>query len=164
MTCCFFIRTHWLQVYNQNSSVKSKIHCIQPLWVIFRPQSKLMLIHMSLIEKAVPDSKVHGGNMGPTWVLSAPDGPMLVPWTLLSGVVNNSVFRDDMAIVFTNFCNGTLRSLISFCCFRITNDFIKIKLINHIAHSWDELWYDETYAIFLSCPAACNFESYQTIL
>ena len=32
-----------------------------------------------------PDSKVHGGNMGPTWVLSVPDGPMLAPWTLLSG-------------------------------------------------------------------------------
>ena len=32
-----------------------------------------------------PDSKVHGANMGPTWVLSTPDGPMLAPWTLLSG-------------------------------------------------------------------------------
>ena len=26
-----------------------------------------------------PDSKVHGANMGPTWVLSAPDGPHIVP-------------------------------------------------------------------------------------
>ena len=26
-----------------------------------------------------PDSKVHGAKMGPTWVLSAPDGPMLAP-------------------------------------------------------------------------------------
>ena len=25
--------------------------------------------------KAVPDSEVYGTNMGPTWVLSAPDGP-----------------------------------------------------------------------------------------
>ena len=25
--------------------------------------------------KVSPDSKVHGANMGPTWVLSAPDGP-----------------------------------------------------------------------------------------
>ena len=33
-----------------------------------------------------PDSKVHGANMGPTWVLSAPDGSMLAPWTLLSGL------------------------------------------------------------------------------
>ena len=32
----------------------------------------------------VPESKVHGANMGPTWVLSTPDGPMLAPWTLLS--------------------------------------------------------------------------------
>ena len=33
-----------------------------------------------------PDSKVHGANMGPTWVLSAPDGPMLAPWTLFQGI------------------------------------------------------------------------------
>ena len=26
-----------------------------------------------------PDSKVHGANMGPTWVLSAPDGPHFGP-------------------------------------------------------------------------------------
>ena len=32
-----------------------------------------------------PDSKVHRANMGPTWVLPAPDGPILAPWTLLSG-------------------------------------------------------------------------------
>ena len=32
-----------------------------------------------------PESKVHMANMGPTWVLSAPDGPMLPLWTLLSG-------------------------------------------------------------------------------
>ena len=32
-----------------------------------------------------PDSKVHGANMGPTWALSAPDGPHVGPGTLLSG-------------------------------------------------------------------------------
>ena len=36
--------------------------------------------------KSYPDSKVHGANMGPTWVLWAPDGPMLAPGTLLSGL------------------------------------------------------------------------------
>ena len=30
---------------------------------------------MHLITTGFPDSKVHGANMGPTWVLSAPDGP-----------------------------------------------------------------------------------------
>ena len=29
-----------------------------------------------------PDSKVHGTNMGPTWVLSAPDGPHIGPMNL----------------------------------------------------------------------------------
>ena len=28
------------------------------------------------------DSKVHGANMGPTWVLSAPDGPHVGPMNL----------------------------------------------------------------------------------
>ena len=28
-----------------------------------------------IVLHATPDSKVHGANMGPTWVLSAPDGP-----------------------------------------------------------------------------------------
>ena len=32
-----------------------------------------------------PDSKFRGANMGLTWVLSAPDGPMLAPGTMLSG-------------------------------------------------------------------------------
>ena len=35
-----------------------------------------------------PHSKVHGANMGPTWALSAQMGPMLVPWTLLSGFIS----------------------------------------------------------------------------
>ena len=30
----------------------------------------------------IPDSKVHGANMGPTWVLSAPDGPGVGPMNL----------------------------------------------------------------------------------
>ena len=33
-------------------------------------------------DKAIPDTKVHGANMGPTWVLSAPDGPHVCPMNL----------------------------------------------------------------------------------
>ena len=40
--------------------------------------------------KLLPDSKVHGANTGPTWVLLAPDGPMLAPYTLLSGLVTGA--------------------------------------------------------------------------
>ena len=33
-------------------------------------------------EDIIPDDKVHGANMGPTWVLLAPDGPHVVPMDL----------------------------------------------------------------------------------
>ena len=36
---------------------------------------------------AYPDSKVHGANMGPTWVLSVPDGPHVGPVNLAIRVV-----------------------------------------------------------------------------
>ena len=38
-----------------------------------------------------PDNKVHGANMGPTWVLSVPDGPHVGPMNL--------VLRGDGALV-----------------------------------------------------------------
>ena len=38
-----------------------------------------------------PDNKVHGAKMGPIWVLPAPDGPHLAPWTLLSGYIHDAV-------------------------------------------------------------------------
>ena len=38
----------------------------------------------------VPDSTVHGANMGPTWVLSAPDGPHVGPMNLVIRVVHHS--------------------------------------------------------------------------
>ena len=40
-----------------------------------------------------PDSKVHGANLGPTWVLSAPDGPHDGPMNLAIWVVSH----DDMS-------------------------------------------------------------------
>ena len=40
-----------------------------------------------------PDNKVHGANMGPTWVLSAPDGPHVGPMNLAIRVVANTYSR-----------------------------------------------------------------------
>ena len=47
------------------------LNCIQ-LYLTSTPSTKLVL----------PESKVHGANMGPTWVLSAPDGPHVGPMNL----------------------------------------------------------------------------------
>ena len=35
-----------------------------------------------------PDSKIHGTNLGPIWGRQDPGGPILAPWTLLSGMGN----------------------------------------------------------------------------
>ena len=43
------------------------------------------------LKSTCPDSKVHGANMGPTWLLSAPDGPH-VPCH--QGVKNNVLIID----------------------------------------------------------------------
>ena len=44
----------------------------------------ILLIFISRLAHILhcPDSKVHGANMGPTWVLSAPDGPHVGPMSL----------------------------------------------------------------------------------
>ena len=36
---------------------------------------KKLYVKSYLIGKAIPDSKVHGANMGSTWGRQAPDGP-----------------------------------------------------------------------------------------
>ena len=42
-----------------------------------------------LIGMHIPDSNIHGVNMGPTWGPVGPQvGPMLAPWTLLSGMMS----------------------------------------------------------------------------
>ena len=41
----------------------------------------------ALIAVIFPDSEFHGANMGPTWVLSAPDGPHVGPMNLTIRVV-----------------------------------------------------------------------------
>ena len=41
---------------------------------------------------AFPDSKVHGTNMRPIWADMTQVGPMLAPWTLLSGLLTKLVW------------------------------------------------------------------------
>ena len=47
--------------------------------------SRRFLIHQlvnTFEDGYIPDNKVHGANMGTTWVLSAPDGPHVGPTNL----------------------------------------------------------------------------------
>ena len=56
--------------------------------------------------KTYPDNNVHGANMGPTWVLSAPDGPHVGPMNLAVRVDMMLTLspRVAPAVVFTTFC------------------------------------------------------------
>ena len=55
-------------------------------------------INVSVIasHKDVLDSRIHGANMGPTWVLSAPDGPHVGPMSLaIRGVAVQAKLADN---------------------------------------------------------------------
>ena len=48
----------------------------------------------------IPDSKVHGVNMGPTWVLSAPDGPHVGRMNIaLRDVMLLLCYKNEMILV-----------------------------------------------------------------
>ena len=51
-----------------------------------------------------PDSKVHGANMGPIWVLSAPDGLHVGPTNLAIRVIRWQLLAPDIHIVSSTPC------------------------------------------------------------
>ena len=82
--------------------------------------------NMSLLEgKAYPNSKVHGANMRPTWVLSAPDGPHVGPM--------NFVIRDmhlDMSATMPHYlmaCLGLLRYPKFDCTWDATSENVTLR-------------------------------------
>ena len=54
------------------------------------------------------DSKVHGTNMGPTWDLSAPDGPHVGPMNLAIGGGGHidTYPKEKMAMIIKHFSNS----------------------------------------------------------
>ena len=60
------------------------LHCVQFDLISYRPVTEL-----GRIPVLTPDSKVHWANMGPTWVLLAPDGPHVGPMNLATRNVSH---------------------------------------------------------------------------
>ena len=56
--------------------------------------------HSNLPEAYYPDIKIHGADMGPTWVLSAPDGSHVGPMNLAIRVANAEVTTVTLGIIF----------------------------------------------------------------
>ena len=76
---------------------RKKIAMFLNLFTYFRldfqwGQLKVMLVQwLSCPTGNTPDSKVYGANMGPSGASRTQLGPMLVPWTLLSGTIFQDV-------------------------------------------------------------------------
>ena len=61
------------------------VHQKFPLWTASKRWNGLYDIEIPMMKVGNPDSKVHGADMGPSGADSTQMGPMLAPWTLLSG-------------------------------------------------------------------------------
>ena len=83
-----------------------------------------------------PDSKIHVANMGPTWVLSAPDGPHVGPMDLaIRDVQQNS----------SQMVNKTIRQCFIptwFCSYHCCFEAYKCsRQVHTLQHPWmDEAW------------------------
>ena len=57
-----------------------------------------MSVKNNVKHRQYPDSMVHGANMGPTWVLSAPDRPNVGPMSLAIRVRMNNLFNGTFGV------------------------------------------------------------------
>ena len=87
-----------------------------------------------MYDKYCPDSIVHGANMGPTWVLSAPDGPHIGPINLAirvesPGTECSPVSTWLIIICQCSECNSCKGS-------KVDHDLMALHCICIWSHSW----------------------------
>ena len=105
-----------------------------------------------------PDDKVHWANMGPTWVLSAPDGPHVGPWTLLSGWCFSWIWRHFLTLVVNGFHTSPTCPCFHQCAVDDERHFFFIlalyRLFAHHTITLSALW--GTYLKALNLQNACK--------
>ena len=62
--------------------------------------SRYVVTHWHHADQYYPDNNIHGANMGPTWALSAPDGPHIGPMNLAIRVWMTSLIRSAHLSMF----------------------------------------------------------------
>ena len=69
-------------------------------WYSALCSSIISVYEWSSEQLSIPESKVHGANMGPTWALSAQDGPHVGPMnlTIMDGMCKCSLRQDQSAL------------------------------------------------------------------
>ena len=83
-----------------------------------------------------PDSKVHGANIRPTWVLLAPDGPHVGPMNL---AIRESIILTHMAYPGASYLHWLMLSLIDMMTLLWCNP-IKCKLWMSIPLYWSDIY------------------------
>ena len=96
-------------------------------------------VQLCFILNFFPDNKVHGANMGPTWVLSAPDGPHVGPINL--------AIRVDYFWAF-NFIQGPFK------CEKCVKEFPRWKQLQRHLRSHED---DKPFCC-PECPLTFNVE------
>ena len=99
----FFCKSEW--------SVNTSILVIES----FVSELVAQYIHHGLPGSQYPDNKVHGANMGPTWVLSAPDGPHVSPMNLAIRVYSDIHHRGLLSKCKSNLHNTNSNELTKRC-------------------------------------------------
>ena len=102
---------------------------------------------------SVPDSKVHGANMGPTWVLSAPDGPHVGPMNFAI----RGVLCSKKSCVIGNWCNMIHYNKVQYtvwCSTIITQSIFKILPIDTPIGLTS--WYHQWILVFHDVHSICS--------
>ena len=86
---------------------------VRRVYIICENKTTMLTCYPWLLNLMVPDSKVHVAHMGPTWVLSPQVGPMLAPWTLLSGVISEEIYNKSVLRCELNTDRDSLTSILS---------------------------------------------------
>ena len=73
---CYIMHVNWHEIHFILFYLRTISHC---------DVTKTNRWHHNCFHFGNPDSKVHGANMGSTWVLSAPDGPHVGPMNCYQG-------------------------------------------------------------------------------
>ena len=153
----------WHSIFIRIPVPDSEVHGANmgPTWVLSAPDGphvgpmnpalrgtkrviKIINLAAIFIRIPVPDSEVHGANMGPTWVLSAPDGPHVGPMNpALRGTKRVIKIINMAATIAYFYCHWSLsvNPMINFCAVREKN-VVKIPtMLMNVKHSLEEgLW------------------------
>ena len=119
-------------------------------WVIYwnldDKVSQMALMKPNRKQRSTPDSKVHAANMGPIWVLSAPDGPRVDPmthairdsFTVISVIL--LLWTDDLMFMYFSvflYCSTTFYFYVCLCWQLTETNYVRLfKLFLFSSFIW----------------------------